>query len=178
MPPSRGLVGSLLACLAAAALLLTLFWIHFYSCLPARLAWNGLAFIRHEVTGPAIDRDWVYTDARVPPMQSKLMLTISRGRYDAALLERKIALRLRRAGIMTGLTREAGTSFVVFQDPGRLPVVSYYKLVERGGYTWYADFSQQLERMPTPDEVDVLSDRRAEIFEKLATLLAALIGRG
>ena len=161
-----------------ATLLLTLFWVHFYSCLPARLVWNGLAFVRHEVTGPAIDRDWVYTDARVPPMQSKLMLTISRGRYDAALLERRIALRLRRAGILPGGTREAGTRFVVFWDPGRLPVVSYSTLVERGGYTWYAAFSQQLDRMPTPAEVDVLSDQRAEIFEQLATLLAALIGRG
>ena len=179
VPPSRGLIGSLLACLAAAALLLTLFWVHFYyACLPARLVWNGLAFVRHEVTGPATDRNWVFTDARVRPMQSKLILTVTRARYDAALLERKIALRLRRVGIMTGLTREAGTSFVVFQDPGRLPVVSYYALVERNGYTWYAEFSQQLERMPTPDDVGVLSDRRAEIFAQFAALLAAVMARG
>lgn len=178
MPPSRWLVGGLVACLAAATLLLTLFWVHYYSYLPARLVWNGLAFIRHEVTGPAIDRHWVYTDARVRPMQSKLALTVMRGRYDFAFMERKLALRFPRAGVMPGGTREPGTRFVILWGPGSPPVVFYSTYIERDGYTWYAEFSERLDQMPTQAEVTVLSDRRAEIFEKLAALLAALIGRG
>ena len=172
-----GLVAALFGCLAAAIGLGMFFWVHFYDCLPTRISWDGVTFFKRTATGPAIDRDWVYTNA--PTSQGlRLMLTIRRARIDHAMLERDMATQLRRA-FLYGRILQDGAAAVVFQHYKNPPWASYYIYREHGKYTWMVAFSELLDRHPSQIQADTaaLLERRTEIFGKLDTLMTALLGR-
>lgn len=165
-----------LGCLVVVVILATLFWFHIDSPVPSRLTWDGLILFKHEEGGPAIHRVWIYTEGWTPPAQSARVLTVGRGRFARAMVQRRIAVPFRKATTTYATKMEDDQGLVVFQNPDGLPVVSYFKVIQRGPYTWDAEINQRLDAVPTREEINTLLARREGVFENLEMLLVNVSG--